>query len=492
MEDRFGNFWTKLVLLSLSASPLLGQTPSVTIDGPVQGASVSGVITVSGWAIDNMQTFGTAISLVTVQVDGKAVGIANQGISRPDVCSQYPARPGCPNVGYAYSLDTSSLTPGIHSITVVATDADLVPDTGSATVQVTVGTSQNLPSSPLVAIDSPTSGAAVSGMITVTGWALDNASGVGTPINSVQVMVDGVAAGTATYGLPRPDACGQYPGRPGCPNVGFSFSLNTGTYSQGTHVISVVATDSDASPDTGVASTSVTVVPAPSVMIDNITPGAVVSNVISISGWAIDNTTTAGTAISSVQILVDGKLVGTANYGASRPDVCGLYPGRPGCPNVGFTYTLDTRVFAPGLHTLTAQATDSDPVAETGSWTANITVTAPPPTVTIENPMAMATVFGMFPVSGWALNTNSGGPAISSVQVTLDGTVLGPANYGFSRPDVCVPYGAGCPNVGFAYYGLSSNQLAPGAHTVTVTATDSGSPPQSTSSSVTFYVAQPM
>ena len=71
---------------------------------------------------------------------------------------------------------------------------------------------------PTVFIDAPTSGAAVSGIVVITGWALDNAAAVGTAISSVQVKVDGILVGAAIYGLSRPDVCAVYPGRPGCPN----------------------------------------------------------------------------------------------------------------------------------------------------------------------------------------------------------------------------------------------------------------------------------
>lgn len=87
---------------------------------------------------------------------------------------------------------------------------------------------------------------------------MDNSSGVGTAISSVRVKVDGMIVGNATYGLSRSDVRAIYPSRPGCPNVGYSFSLNTSTLSVGTHTITVTATDSDATPDTSSASVSVT------------------------------------------------------------------------------------------------------------------------------------------------------------------------------------------------------------------------------------------
>jgi len=84
----------------------------VHIDAPADGATVSGAGTVAGWAIDSTTAVGTPISSVHVQVDGATVGTATYGISRPDVCSAYPGRLGCPNAGFAFQLDTASLNPG--------------------------------------------------------------------------------------------------------------------------------------------------------------------------------------------------------------------------------------------------------------------------------------------------------------------------------------------------------------------------------------------
>jgi len=318
---------------------------------------------------------GTAISNVQVQVDGVTVGTATYGISRPDVCSAYPGRPGCPNVGFTYSLNTTTLTAGSHTITVTATDSASPADTGSSSETVTVSSSTAV--IPSVHIDGPGAGASVSGTVTVSGWAIDNVSTVGTAISSVQVYVDGALAGTATYGVSRPDVCSAYPGRPGCPNVGYTYSLNTATLTAGSHTITVTATDSASPADTG--SSSVTVIVSstaaviPSVHIDAPAAGATVSGTVTVSGWAIDNVSTVGTAISSVHLAVDGVTIGSATYGVYRPDVCSAYPGRPGCPNVGFTYSLNTATLTAGPHTITVSATDSASPADTGSTTTAVT-----------------------------------------------------------------------------------------------------------------------
>jgi hypothetical protein len=73
-----------------------------------------------------------------------------------------------------------------------------------------------------------------------------------------------------------------------------------------------------------------------------------------VNGWAIDDSS----PISSVSIAVDGvRQVHNATYGGARPDVCAVYPGRSGCPNVGWSTTIDTTLFSNGTHTLAVTAT---------------------------------------------------------------------------------------------------------------------------------------
>ena len=175
--------------------------------------------------------------------------------------------------------------------------------------------------------------------------------------------------GTATYGTSRPDVCSAFPGRPGCPNVGFTYQLNTSSFSSGKHTISACATDSDATPDTGCMSLGVTNNFAPpAVYIDGPSAGQALSGMTTVRGWALDNATSVGTAIGSVQILVDGRFWGsTATYGTNWPDVCApVYTGRPGCPNVGFAYPLNLTSLSAGPHTITVSAANSDSDAPSG------------------------------------------------------------------------------------------------------------------------------
>jgi hypothetical protein len=86
--------------------------------------------------------------------------------------------------------------------------------------------------------------ATVSGTVNITGYALDNATRSESAIHKVEIYRDGFLIGQATYGLPS-TACSTAPGRPGCPNVGFSFPWDTTKEVNGSHTVRVVATDSD-------------------------------------------------------------------------------------------------------------------------------------------------------------------------------------------------------------------------------------------------------
>jgi hypothetical protein len=466
--------------------------PYVDIDTPKSGTTVftGSPVTVSGWALDNYNANGTDISSVLVLVDGSYIGTATYGISRTDVCNVLVGRPGCPDVGYTFTMNPAGLVPGPHTLTVCAVDSD-VPAADTGCLSIAISVSNAAPGPPSVHIDQPKPGAILSGTATVSGWAIDNVTAVGTAINpaTVIVSVDGKAAGTATYGVPRADVCGILPGRPGCPNVGYTYQLNAAALSPGAHTITVSATDTDVpTPDTGSASVMVTVpggrLPGPpSVFIDSFPQGATLTGTATVSGWAVDNSSGIGTAISGVQIQVDGKLAGTASYGTSRPDVCAVLPGRPGCPYVGFTFALNTLLLTPGAHTITAVATDSDSPPDSGTCTLNVTVaTSNAPSVVIDNPPA-GLVFlqaGSTTISGWALdNVSSVGTAINpnSLQVTVDGNAAGNAVYGGNRQDICNIYNRpGCPNVGFSY-ALNTAALPPGVHTLVISAADTDPTP---------------
>jgi sugar lactone lactonase YvrE len=329
--------------------------PSVYIDNPAANATLSGTVGISGWAIENISVAGpAAVSAVTVWVDGVQVGTASYGSSRADVCAAFPARLGCPNVGWTYNLNASAFSVGGHTLKIVATDTA----SNSSFSQLAFNVQAPGPS---VIIDSPVANAILSGTVGISGWAIENIYAAGpSAVSNVTVWVDGGQVGTATFGLSRADVCAVYPGRLGCPNVGWTYNLNASAFAAGGHTLKIVATDTAGNSSFSQVTFQVGTL-LPSVYIDFPTISTTLSGTAVTSGWAMENTTLAGpAAVSSVQVYVDNVQVGTATYGLSRPDVCAAFPARLGCPNVGWSYSLNTSSFTSGVsHTLKIIATDT-------------------------------------------------------------------------------------------------------------------------------------
>ncbi len=98
---------------------------------------------------------------------------------------------------------------------------------------------------PIGFIDAPVPDQTVSGKIEIAGWALDEIK-----IDRVEIYLDGQLIGNATYGDPRPDVEHDYPGRPGTPNFGFVFNLDTNSYSNGSHTLEAIAINSSGNKST--------------------------------------------------------------------------------------------------------------------------------------------------------------------------------------------------------------------------------------------------
>jgi len=89
---------------------------------------------------------------------------------------------------------------------------------------------------PFEATDQPRPGTTISGVTPVSGWTFDDQEVV-----KVEILVDGMNDGIASYGSPRPDVQAVFPSSP--LNVGFSYSLDTTKYNNGRHTLNVQVTD---------------------------------------------------------------------------------------------------------------------------------------------------------------------------------------------------------------------------------------------------------
>jgi hypothetical protein len=148
--------------------------PTVAITSPASGATVSGTITVTANASDN-------VGVVGVQFKYNGLNFGGEDNAAP----------------YAVSGDTTTVPDGSYTLTAVARDAAGNQST-SAPVTITVANqSAGDTTSPTVAITSPQSGATVSGTITVTANAADNVGVAG-----VQFQYDGINFGAEDTAAP--------------------------------------------------------------------------------------------------------------------------------------------------------------------------------------------------------------------------------------------------------------------------------------------------
>lgn len=456
------------------ANPATGLPTHLFIDQPGgQDGAFQGVVTFSGWAFNDNGPIGS----VTLTVDGMPVGQAQYGTQsgrgdRPDVCAVYPSEPGCPYVGWSLPLDTGTLTNGPHTLSVLATGPNGQHMATSSSFTVSNWSTAN----PMtVDIDRPSpQSAAFSGTVGFGGWAVD----VNSPIGTIQVSVDGVSYGNASYGGYRPDVCQVLAGRPSCPNVGWNFLIDTTQLADGAHTLAITGTTAAGQSSTAAASFNVANFTASNpmrVFIDRPSPqSGPFSGSAAFSGWAISN----NSAISTVQILVDGAIKGTATPGV-RSDVCAAFPNANGCPNVGWNFVLDTTQLTNGSHTLQVMAISATGERGTAGESFTVENSAPngPTWAFIDQPSGHSDPFlGLALFSGWAVDANA---PIGSVTVSVDGVPLGNADYGVnsargSRADVCATYsGVGCPNVGWSFL-VDTTLLSDGAHSlgIEVTAAD--------------------
>jgi hypothetical protein len=326
--------------------------PTVAITSPTNGATVSATIIVAATVTPGA---GATITQAAMSVDGVQKLIDT-------------------TAPYSFSLDTSTLTNAVHTISVTATDNGA--RTGSQSISVTVN--NVVVANPLVTVSSPASGATISGTTTITGTVV---LGVGATLSQVVLTVDGAQKATGA-------------------TTSFSFNLDTTTLTNAGHTITVTATDNGAR--TGSKSISVTVlnqaVLPPTVVISQPSNGATVTGTITVSATV---TPGVGASISSVTLTVDGG----AGIAMS---------GNP------YTVQVNTASWSTGQHTLVVTAIDNG--ARTGTQSIVVYKGAPAvPVVDITAPTNGAVVYGTVVVQSTVTSTYP----ITSVDLKIDGVSQG-------------------------------------------------------------------
>jgi hypothetical protein len=321
----------------------------IHIDSPAWQSTLAGLQVFRGWVTD----LNSTISHVSIAIDGVSYGDALFGEPRADVCQKFGTRPGCPNIGWEFSIDTTGLDDGDHTLEVTSFTASAVPRHTTASISFT--TDNFYPGLVHVEYPDPQTPSTLSGQQTFSGWAMDLFS----PIASVNIAIDGNSYGSAQYGSNRQDVCPYYPGYETCPAIGWTFPFNTSQLANGYHTLTVTSVTAEEVPRQMMESFPfITQNQNPStsglstIYVDSPQNQTTVYGTTYISGWALDDTS----AIQSVNVSIDGISYGAATYGVSRMNVCSAYPNRPGCPNVGWWFPFDTAKLSDGAHALRVTA----------------------------------------------------------------------------------------------------------------------------------------
>jgi hypothetical protein len=232
--------------------------PSGTVDTPANGATVTGSIAVTGWAIDDIGVARVTICRDPVAGEttvpnpscgpnqlylGDAVPVED---ARPDIEGYSPSTPANYKAGWGFLVLTNMLpNQGTGAFTLHMRAIDLEGQQAALGFR-TINATNNIAQEPFGAIDTPAQGETISGSNYANfGWVLSRVRRADPPGGgSVTVFVDGVGLGSPGGWTSRPDLTSLFPTYPGISTALGVFSFNTHAYANGVHTIAWVVVDS--------------------------------------------------------------------------------------------------------------------------------------------------------------------------------------------------------------------------------------------------------
>ena len=384
------------------------------LDEPSNNAIITDdMLRVRGWAV---HAFG--IKEINVSLDGIYLGIANYGVSRPDIVNVYPAYFNSAESGYDTTFNISNISNGSKTLEmkIVANDGSYQTVTKTVNVNRAVLETKSFLDSPEENLNVTTD------TIRVRGWALDSSG-----VRSVEAFVDGKSLGNISYGALRPDVNKVCPGYPSGDNAGFDETVNISSLSNGKKTLEIKITGNSGTVQTIKRTISINrkSLEAKSFLDSPEENLNVTTDTIRVRGWALDSS-----GVRSVEAFVDGKSLGNISYGALRPDVNKVCPGYPSGDNAGFDETVNISSLSNGKKTLEVKIIGNSGTVQTIKVNFN-KVTLESRNV-LDEPTVNSSIVGTMTVRGWALSE----AGTKEVRIKLDGQLLGKATINVTRNDV--------------------------------------------------------
>ncbi|WP_342985465.1 glucosaminidase domain-containing protein, partial [Clostridium saudiense] len=268
-------------------------------------------------------------------------------------------------------------------------------------------------------LESPANGTVISdGKLNIKGWAL-HAFG----IKEIKVYLEGELVGTLNTGINRSDVNEVYPGYYNGNNSGFEGSIDISRFGEGKKSVEIVIISTNNETQSIIRNIIVgNKLPKLSNLEEPNTNETAINNTVKIKGWALDSS-----GIKEVRAYIDGKDLGTIEYGISRIDVDNVYPGYINGRNSGFEGIVNVSGVATGNKTLVVKVTANDGTVQTFERSINI-----PKLQSIgnlEEPNTNETAINnTVKIKGWALDSSG----IKEVRAYIDGKDLGTIEYGIS------------------------------------------------------------
>jgi hypothetical protein len=159
--------------------------PGVAVQLPLTGQTLTGYVSVGGWAIDMRSTNGPGIDAIQVwayPAPGSGtlpifLGNAQTGITRDDVAAMFGAR----FQSSGYYLDVAGLVDGVYDIVILARSSVSLAWEVARVSRVTVRPSV------LIDFDGPQNGATVSTNFSLSGWSVDRRATANAGVDMVHV-----------------------------------------------------------------------------------------------------------------------------------------------------------------------------------------------------------------------------------------------------------------------------------------------------------------
>ncbi|MBU3091668.1 glucosaminidase domain-containing protein [Clostridium sp. CM028] len=336
---------TLFVLYTNKSNTVMATTllPSrVYVETPSEAQSISGEsFNIKGWSLN-----ATGIREIKIYIDNVYTANATYELDRSDVNAAFPGYPNGDKSGYSYNLDTKSISPGTHNLSVVSIGKDGSEDKIDRSIIINK-------KDPMMHVDTPIDNFSTTQKdIHIEGWALNDSG-----IKEIQYYLNDNLVGTSFEGVERSDVNAAYPGYLNGGNSGFSFSFNAlkllaiGTQNANLKIIAI-----------GKDGTSLTInqnlilkkLPE-RLCVDTPSNNDIIKNNINIVGWALN-----ASGVKAVNIYLDNIFKGKAAYGSSRGDVNAAFPGYTGGDKSGLNFNLDTSKTTPGNHTIRVEMVGDD------------------------------------------------------------------------------------------------------------------------------------